>query len=147
MWVFLINHPISLIGVICTCVCMSSLTHELEEKAAAIIYLIYLDFSREVKYLWHLKEPDSTTIPIVHSLQLVNLLLTQKQSVTDLLGMNLLPVYMNKLSLYIDITGGANISQLINHLVCERLWVRILVPTHPHHWEQDRNMKFLYITI
>lgn len=42
IWVFLINHPITLIGVICICVCMSSLTHELKEKAAAIIYLIYL---------------------------------------------------------------------------------------------------------
>lgn len=61
--------------------------------------------------------------------------------------MNLLPLYMNKLSLYIDITGGANISQLINHLVCESLWVWTPVPAHPHHWEQDRNMKFLYITI
>lgn len=46
------QSPITLIGVICTCVCMSSLTHELKEKAAAIIYLIYLQTFKGSKNMY-----------------------------------------------------------------------------------------------
>lgn len=132
--------PLLLIGNICTCACMSPL----KKIAVASIYLTYLKTFKGRKISMSTSKSLTQLSPRSFSAPLTCIAYpeTVNNRIYNLIDMYPAPGYMNKWSLYTDIIGDGDTAQMIKPLVCERLWVWTRISVYPHHWKQDRSMKF-----